>query len=72
MTAVQTAAQVGVIECPHCTAIFRRSQAGLRCTRCGALLHWRKPHSLRRTWAFLLAAMALYLPANLLPVMTTG
>jgi len=69
---VRTAPQVGVMACQHCTAVFPRSRAGSRCTRCGATLYWRKPDSLRRTWAFLLAAMALYLPANLLPVMTTG
>ncbi len=31
----------------------------------------RKPHSLRRTWAFLVAAIILYVPANVLPVMHT-
>lgn len=40
------------------------------CPRCGATLHRRKPDSRRRTWALLLAAAILYLPANLLPVMT--
>jgi hypothetical protein len=34
-------------------------------------LHRRKPASLARTWAFLLAAYILYIPANLLPVMVT-
>jgi paraquat-inducible protein A len=33
-------------------------------------LHKRKPESLTRTWALLLAAALLYIPANLLPVMT--
>ncbi|OVZ57265.1 paraquat-inducible membrane protein A [Pigmentiphaga sp. NML080357] len=72
MKPVRTAAQAGVVECPQCTAIFPRSRAGSACTRCGAALNLRKPDSLRRTWAFLLAAMVLYLPANLLPIMTTG
>ncbi|MEI6653479.1 MAG: paraquat-inducible protein A [Verrucomicrobiota bacterium] len=40
------------------------------CPRCGTALHLRKPASLQRTAALLLAAGALYLPANLLPVMT--
>jgi paraquat-inducible protein A len=31
----------------------------------------RKPHSLSRTWAFLVAAIILYIPANVLPVMRT-
>jgi paraquat-inducible protein A len=40
------------------------------CARCGANLHRRKPDSLQRCLALLLAAAVLYLPANLLPVMT--
>jgi len=39
------------------------------CPRCGAALHERKPQSLERTWAFLIAAVICYLPANLLPIM---
>ncbi len=43
---------------------------GARCPRCGAALHRRKPHSLARTWALIIAACILYVPANVLPVMT--
>ena len=32
----------------------------------------RKPRSLERTWCLLLASMALYFPANLLPIMAVG
>lgn len=39
------------------------------CARCGAVLHERKPNSASRTWAFLLAALAMYLPANIYPFM---
>ena len=41
-----------------------------RCPRCTATLHDRKPDSLQRTWALVVAAAILYLPANLLPIMT--
>lgn len=41
-----------------------------RCPRCGCHLHLRKPASVQRTVALLVAALALYVPANLLPVMT--
>jgi paraquat-inducible protein A len=34
-------------------------------------LHRRKPHSLQYAWAFLLAAMVCYIPANLMPIMLT-
>lgn len=40
------------------------------CPRCGAALHFRKPNSLIRTWALVLTAAILYIPANTLPVMT--
>jgi paraquat-inducible protein A len=40
------------------------------CPRCGTPLHRRKPESLARTSALLLTAAILYVPANLLPVMT--
>ncbi|MBP0595911.1 paraquat-inducible protein A [Paraburkholderia sp. LEh10] len=42
------------------------------CPRCGAHLHLRKPNSLARTWAYLIAAIILYIPANVLPVMDTS
>jgi paraquat-inducible protein A len=40
------------------------------CPRCHGLLHRRKPDSLERAWGLVAAAMILYLPANLYPVMT--
>jgi paraquat-inducible protein A len=40
------------------------------CPRCGAALHRRRPDSLTRTWALVVTAIILYIPANLLPVMT--
>jgi paraquat-inducible protein A len=40
------------------------------CPRCGGRLHHRKPNSMARTAALLLAAAVLYVPANLLPVTT--
>ena len=41
-----------------------------RCPRCGTHLHLRKSNSVQRTVAFMLAAAALYIPANMLPIMT--
>ncbi|MEO5915672.1 MAG: paraquat-inducible protein A [Luteolibacter sp.] len=40
------------------------------CPRCGSHLHFRKNKSIQRTMALMLAAAALYIPANILPVMT--
>ena len=39
------------------------------CPRCGAALTRRKPNSLARTWALLIAGFILYVPANVYPVM---
>jgi paraquat-inducible protein A len=40
------------------------------CPRCGAAMRPRKPYSLQRTWALLIAAAILYVPANTLPIVT--
>lgn len=42
----------------------------IRCPRCGDKVHHRKPRSLSRAWALLLAAIILYVPANVFPIMT--
>ena len=41
-----------------------------RCPRCEAGLHARKPDSVTRTWALVIAAAVLYVPANYYPVLT--
>jgi len=71
--AVATAMQQGLQVCPGCGLISRPphgSEVG-RCPRCDEHLHFRKPRSLERTWAYLIAAAICYVPANLLPVLTT-
>jgi len=40
-----------------------------RCPRCGDSLHLRNRDSLQRTWAFTVASLFLYFPANLLPIL---
>ncbi len=70
---VRTATELGIIACHCCGEVFREVAGDhLHCSRCGAGLHRRRPHSVGRTWALLLAAMILYIPANLLPIMRTG
>ncbi|MGU7772933.1 paraquat-inducible protein A [Burkholderia sp. MR1-5-21] len=70
-----TAARAGMASCHACGHVQKRAQphaATERCARCGAALHLRFPNSVARTWAFLIAAMILYIPANLLPMMRTA
>lgn len=69
---VATAARSGLLSCPACRQLHRPTSDHSACVRCAAPLHARKPASLSRAWAFLIAAMILYIPANLLPIMHTG
>lgn len=64
-----TARSLGLVRCHDCSLL---AAAHLQtCPRCGARLHLRKPDSLGRTTALVLAALILYLPANLLPITVT-
>ena len=69
-----TATARGLWLCLACEQLNRApaSAGEARCARCGAAIHARKPHSLSRGWAYLIAACLLYIPANLLPVMESG
>ncbi len=70
-----SAAQAGMIGCHACGHVQPRAAyaPGTRqcCERCDAALHLRNPDSITRTWALLIAAAILYIPANLLPVLHT-
>ena len=67
------AMQHGLQSCPGCGLLSRPgfgTDAGC-CPRCGEALVFRKPDSLQRTLACLVAAAICYVPANFLPVLTT-
>ncbi len=68
------AIDAGLLICHECHQLNRQeNEAGRQyCSRCGGLLHARRPDSLARTWALLLTAAILYIPANLLPIMTVN
>ncbi|MNM62044.1 Paraquat-inducible protein A [compost metagenome] len=68
------AIDAGILVCNECHEMNRQEVEGapLTCTRCGAIVHGRRPNSIVRTWALLIAAMILYIPANLLPIMTVS
>lgn len=64
-----TAAGEGLACCHVCC---RLAPASLdRCPLCRAPLHLRNPASLQRTVALVITASLLYIPANVLPIMTT-
>ncbi len=57
---------IGCDTCGHVSI----GQPGDNCPTCESHLRVRKPESVARTWALVVAAAALYVPANILPVMT--
>lgn len=68
-----TAMQEGLQSCEACGLLSRPAPGAEegRCPRCDEELVFRKKASLERTVAYLIAAAICYVPANLLPVMTT-
>jgi paraquat-inducible protein A len=69
-----TAAARGLLSCHDCGLVSQAPQTGgtAHCPRCSAPLHFRKPDSVARAWALLIAAYIMYIPANVLPMMETG
>jgi paraquat-inducible protein A len=78
MSAALPAGRLRLLACPVCSLVCEdapgesKGRAGVRCPRCGAALHRRRPGGIGRAWALLLAALILYVPANALPVMHTS
>jgi len=66
------AIDAGLLVCHECHMLNKLEPDSPRqfCSRCGGVIHARRPNSLIRTWALLLTAALLYTPANLLPIMT--
>lgn len=70
---VFTARRMGWVSCSMCHLLCLAAPHDdrvevLKCPRCGARLHSRKPDSIARTWALVLAACIFYIPANVLPM----
>lgn len=66
------AIDAGILICNECHELNRQEPDTDQqtCTRCGAQVHARRPNSIMRTWALLITAAILYIPANMLPIMT--
>ena len=68
-----TAAQAGLVSCETCALLSRpadRADPGY-CPRCGGELEWRHHHSIQYTWALVIAAAICFIPANVLPVLSS-
>ncbi len=59
------------IACETCRKVSVVPQGAVHhCPRCGSRLHARKSDSISRTWALVVAAAVMYVPANYFPVLT--
>ncbi len=72
---MRTAAECGLVACPACGTITRlsveRFEVPPKCQLCFARLHSRKPMSIQKSWAWLVAGVLAYIPANVYPIMYT-
>jgi len=64
-----TAAAEGLASCHTCAKLSPSSLH--HCPLCGSALHVRMTDSLQKTIALVITAVILYIPANVLPIMTT-
>ncbi len=64
-----TAREAGLVGCTHCARVWSIDTAV--CGRCGATLTSRDPKSLSRVWAWWIAGVLAYIPANLYPMLRT-
>jgi paraquat-inducible protein A len=69
--AAAPAAQRRAVACETCdkVSVVQGSERH-DCPRCGTHLHDRKPDGIARCWALVIAALVLYIPANLYPVLS--
>jgi paraquat-inducible protein A len=72
-TITLTGLQAGLVSCEICTLLSRPADPGEpgHCPRCGAELVWRRHYSIQYTWALVIAAAICYIPANVMPVLST-
>ena len=70
---VGSAAAAGLASCASCSLVSRPADGAHPgfCPRCGERLQFRRQQSEQIAWSLLFAAAVCYVPANLLPVLTT-
>ena len=66
---VSTAREAGLVACTRCTQVWPLETE--RCARCGSRLVSRDEKSLQRVWAWWIAGIIAYIPANLYPMLET-
>ncbi|MBD3626341.1 MAG: paraquat-inducible protein A [Rhodobacteraceae bacterium] len=67
---IVSARDAGLVACTRCTRVWPLGQA--RCGRCGHRLESRNSHAMQRVWAWWIAGLIAYVPANLYPMLVTS
>ncbi|WP_339770782.1 paraquat-inducible protein A [uncultured Pseudosulfitobacter sp.] len=65
-----TAREAGLVACRRCARVWPMGQA--RCGRCGSHLQSRDTKSLQKVWAWWIAGVIAYIPANIFPMLKTN
>jgi paraquat-inducible protein A len=61
--------EIELIRCPVCEAVNIDNGGELYCHRCNSRIYRDPKYGISRTWALLITAMILYIPANFFPVL---
>ncbi|MEM8656366.1 MAG: paraquat-inducible protein A [Pseudomonadota bacterium] len=64
-----TARDKGLVSCQECARVWPASET--RCNTCGQTLRSRDPNSLQKVWAWWIAGVLAYIPANMYPMLHT-
>ncbi|WP_417806488.1 paraquat-inducible protein A [Thioclava sp.] len=64
-----TATDAGLVGCTRCGLVWHQDES--HCGRCGAHLRVVNSHGLQAVWAWWIAGLVFYIPANLLPMLVT-
>ncbi|MEO9863621.1 MAG: paraquat-inducible protein A [Yoonia sp.] len=64
-----TAREAGLVACRRCGQV--QDIHASECPRCHATLHSRSPDSLQKVWAWMVAGIILFIPANIYPMLIT-
>lgn len=67
---LMTARDAGLVACRRCGQV--QDIHVRECPRCHATLHSRSPDSLQKVWAWLIAGIILFIPANVYPMLITN
>lgn len=68
-TPLITAREAGLVACQQCGRVHKL--ANTVCNRCGGGLQSRDETSIQRVWAWLIAGIIAYVPANIYPILIT-